>query len=55
MREIRRQEALSIACRPHHCTTRRIEISTCYLWDPREELSDLVDMWEAAIATISSP
>jgi hypothetical protein len=37
-----------IACHPHHTTTRRIEISTCYLWDHREELCDLVDVWEAA-------
>ena len=36
LREIRRQGALSIACHPHHRTTRRIEISTCYLWDHRE-------------------
>lgn len=48
LREIRRQDALSIACHPHHRTTRRIEISTCYLWDHREELSGLVDVWEAA-------
>lgn len=48
LREIRRQGALSIACHPHHRTTRRIEISTCYLWDHREDLSDLVDVWEAA-------
>ena len=48
LREIRRQEAVSIACHPHHRTTRRIEISTCYLWDHREELADLVDVWEAA-------
>ena len=48
LREIRRQNALSIACHPHHRTTRRIEISTCYLWDHREKLSDLVDLWEAA-------
>jgi predicted metal-dependent phosphoesterase TrpH len=48
LREIRRQGALSIACHPHHRTTRRIEISTCYLWDHRDELSDLVDVWEAA-------
>jgi predicted metal-dependent phosphoesterase TrpH len=48
LREIRRQGALSIACHPHHTTTRRIEISTCYLWDHREELYDLVDVWEAA-------
>ena len=33
---------------PHHRTTRRIEISTCYLWDHRDELADLVDVWEAA-------
>src|ERR1044071_8313583 len=48
LRAIRRQDALSIACHPHHRTTRRIEISTCYLWDHRDELSDLVDVWEAA-------
>lgn len=48
LREIRRQGALSIACHPHHRTTRRIEISTCYLWDNREDLADLVDVWEAA-------
>jgi predicted metal-dependent phosphoesterase TrpH len=48
LREIRRQDGLSIACHPHHRTTRRIEVSTCYLWDKREELSDLVDVWEAA-------
>jgi predicted metal-dependent phosphoesterase TrpH len=48
LREIRRQDGLSIACHPHHRTTRRIEISTCYLWDHRKELSDLVDVWEAA-------
>ena len=48
LREIRRQGAVSIACHPHHRTTRRIEISTCYLWDHRTELSDLVDVWEAA-------
>ena len=48
LREIRRQGALSIACHPHHRTTRRIEISTCYLWDHRKELSELVDVWEAA-------
>ena len=48
LRHIRRQGAISIACHPHHRTTRRLEISTCYLWDHREELADLVDVWEAA-------
>jgi predicted metal-dependent phosphoesterase TrpH len=48
LREIRRQGALSIACHPHHRTTRRVEISTCYLWDHRKELAPQVDVWEAA-------
>ena len=48
LREIHRQGALSIACHPHHRTTRRVEISTCYLWDHRREFSGLVDVWEAA-------
>jgi predicted metal-dependent phosphoesterase TrpH len=48
LREIRRQGALSIACHPHHRTTRRVEISTCYLWDNRTSLAHLVDVWEAA-------
>ena len=45
---IRRQGALSVACHPHHRTTRRVEIGTCYLWDHRKKLSKLVDVWEAA-------
>lgn len=48
LKEIRRQQAFSIACHPHHRTTRRIEISTCYLWDNRKRLAPLVDVWEAA-------
>ena len=48
LQEIRRQGAFSIACHPHHRTTRRIEISTCYLWDNRKTVAGLVDVWEAA-------
>jgi predicted metal-dependent phosphoesterase TrpH len=48
LKEIRRQGALSIACHPHHRTTRRIEVGTCYMWDHRKRLGDLVDVWEAA-------
>jgi len=48
LREIRRQGALSVACHPHHRPTRRLELSTCYLWDHRDELIDMVDVWEAA-------
>lgn len=48
LKEIRRQGALSIACHPHHRTTTRLEIGTCYLWDHRKKLVDLVDVWEAA-------
>ena len=48
LRAIRRQGALSIACHPHHQRVRRLEISTCYLWDHRDDLAAQVDMWEAA-------
>jgi 3',5'-nucleoside bisphosphate phosphatase len=48
LRELRRQRALTIACHPHHRAMRRLEISTCYLWEHRRELADLVDVWEAA-------
>jgi predicted metal-dependent phosphoesterase TrpH len=48
LREIRRQGAVSIACHPHHRTTRRLEIGTCFLWENRKELAALVDLWEAA-------
>jgi predicted metal-dependent phosphoesterase TrpH len=48
LRAIRRQGAVSIACHPHHRTTRRIEIGTCYLWDHRKRVAQLVDVWEAA-------
>jgi predicted metal-dependent phosphoesterase TrpH len=45
---IRRQGGLSVACHPHHRTTRRVEIGTCYLWDHRKRLVNLIDVWEAA-------
>jgi hypothetical protein len=48
LKEIRRQRALSVACHPHHRTTTRLEIGTCYLWDHRKRLAELVDVWEAA-------
>ena len=48
LEEIRRQDAVSIACHPHHRTTTRMEIGTCHLWDHRKELAGLVDVWEAA-------
>src|SRR5262249_12975763 len=44
LKEIRRQGALSIACHPHHRTTTRLEIGTCYLWDKRKKLVKLVDV-----------
>ncbi len=48
LKEIRKQGAFSIACHPHHRTTRRVEMSTCYLWDHRKRLVELADVWEAA-------
>lgn len=47
LREVRRQGAFSIACHPCHRSTRRIEISTCHLWDHRLQLAPLIDAWEA--------
>jgi len=48
LKEIRRQGAVSIACHPHHRTTTRLEIGTCYLWEHRKRVAELVDVWEAA-------
>jgi len=48
LKEIRAQGAVSIACHPHHRTTRRIEVGTCYLWEHRKRVAQLVDVWEAA-------
>jgi predicted metal-dependent phosphoesterase TrpH len=48
LRAIRQQSAVTIACHPHHRTTRRVEIGTCYLWEHRKRLAELVDVWEAA-------
>src|SRR5262245_26295184 len=48
LKEIRRQDAVSIACHPHHRTTTRLEIGTCYLWEHRKKVAGMVDVWEAA-------
>lgn len=47
LREIRRQDAVSIACHPCPPPIRRFEIATRYLWDHRYALAPLVDAWEA--------
>src|SRR5258708_30347635 len=46
--EIRRQGALSVACHPHHPTTRPVEIITCYLWDHLDTLVYRLDVSAAA-------
>jgi predicted metal-dependent phosphoesterase TrpH len=48
LRQIRQQGAVSIACHPHHRTTTRLEIGTCYLWEHRKRVAEFVDVWEAA-------
>ena len=48
LEEIRRQDGLSIACHPHHRTTRRMEIGTCYLWDHRKD-SPTCRVWKPPI------
>ena len=45
---------VSIACHPHHRTTRCVEISTCYLWDHRDELSKLLDVREVCGQVLSA-
>lgn len=59
LQEIRRQRALSIACHPFQRTTRRLEISTCYLWDHRHALAPWIDVWEAGnrddLFSVTSP
>ena len=48
-KEIRRQGALSIACHPHHRTTRRVEIGDLLsLGPPQASWPSSVDVWEAA-------
>jgi hypothetical protein len=48
VREIGRQGALSIECHPSRPTTTGLEIGTCFLWNNRQRLADLVDVGEAA-------
>jgi glycosyltransferase involved in cell wall biosynthesis len=48
LEQIRDQGSITVACHPHHRTTRRFEIGTCYLWENRKKLAHLVDVWEAA-------
>ncbi len=47
LRDIRRQNGISIACHPCQRPVRRLEIGTQYLWDHRYTLAPLVDAWEA--------
>jgi hypothetical protein len=47
LRDIRRQDGISIACHPCPPPIRRLEITTRHLWDHRHTLAPLVDAWEA--------
>ena len=48
LREIRRQGGISVACHPPPRPRRRFELETTYLWEHRNDVVDLVDVWEAA-------
>ena len=58
LKEIHRQQAVSIACHPHHRTTRRIEIGTCYPWEHPKRLYSWKTLeraaknWEAIAHTL---
>lgn len=47
LRDIRRQDGISIACHPFPPPVRRFEVTTRHLWDHRNVLAPLVDAWEA--------
>src|SRR4029453_4556748 len=46
LREIRSTGAVSVACHPHETSERFA--NTWYLWNRRELVGDLVDLWEGA-------
>src|SRR4029450_7233718 len=48
LREIRRQNGLSIAGLPRHRPPRRTELTTCSPSDHRAQLPELVDVWAGA-------
>jgi hypothetical protein len=45
--EAKRQDALVIACHPHH-TSDRVSIDTLYLWNNRDKYARYIDAWEIA-------
>jgi len=45
--EAKKQEALIIACHPHH-TSELMVIDTLYLWNNREKYARYIDAWEIA-------
>lgn len=45
--EAKKQDALTIACHPHH-TSESSFIDTLYLWNNREKYSKYIDAWEIA-------
>jgi len=45
--EAKRQEALTVACHPHH-TSETTFIDTLFLWNNREKYAKYIDAWEIA-------
>ena len=45
--EAKRQDALVIACHPHH-TSDMVSIDTLYLWNNRDKYARYIDAWEIA-------
>lgn len=45
--EAKKQDALIIACHPHH-TSERLVIDTLYLWNNRQKYARYIDAWEIA-------
>jgi hypothetical protein len=45
--EAKRQDALVVACHPHH-TSDMVSIDTLYLWNNRDKYARYIDAWEIA-------
>ncbi len=45
--EAKKQDALIVACHPHH-SSERMAIDTLYLWNHRERYAPFIDAWEIA-------
>jgi predicted metal-dependent phosphoesterase TrpH len=46
--EAKQQDALIIACHPHHTSSKEIKRDTLFLWNNRDKYAKYIDAWEIA-------